>query len=99
MRSALRSIAAVILGFIVASIVMMIVESINGRFLHPALGKAAEGLKDREAIRTLLATAPVTAFLVVISSAGSLAAWPGAGSRRGWRGGLRCGTGSSWASC
>lgn len=66
MRSALRSIAAVLLGFIVASIVMMLVESINGRFLHPNLGKAAEGLKDREAIRALLATAPVTAFLMVI---------------------------------
>jgi hypothetical protein len=66
MRSALRSIAAVLLGFIVASIVMMIVESINGRVLHPGLAKAAEGLRDREAIRALLATAPVTAFLVVI---------------------------------
>ena len=31
MRSALRSIAAVVAGFIAASIVMTIVESINGR--------------------------------------------------------------------
>ncbi len=66
MRSALRSIAAIILGFIVASIVMMIVEAINGRVLHPDLAKASEGLKDREAIRALLASAPVTAFIVVI---------------------------------
>ncbi len=66
MRSALRSIAAVIAGFVTASLVMMIVESINGRMLHPELAKAAEGLKDRQAIRALLATAPVGAFLVVI---------------------------------
>jgi hypothetical protein len=66
MRSTLRTIAAVLLGFIVASIVMMIVESINGRFLHPDLAKAAEGIKDREAMRALLASAPVTAFLVVL---------------------------------
>lgn len=66
MRTVLRSIAAVILGFLVASAVMMTVEAINGRFLHPGLAKAAEGLKDREAIRALLATAPVTAFIVVI---------------------------------
>jgi len=66
MRSALRTIAAVILGFIVASIVMMILESINGRVLHPDLAKAAEGIKDRESMRALLASAPVTAFLVVL---------------------------------
>ena len=67
MRSALRSIAAVVAGFIVASIVMMIVETINGRVLHPELAKAAEGLTDPEAIRALLATAPVGVFLVVIA--------------------------------
>lgn len=66
MRSALRSIAAVVAGFIVASIVMMIVETINGRVLYPELGKAAEGVTDRETIRALLATAPLGAFLVVI---------------------------------
>jgi hypothetical protein len=66
MRSALRSIAAVFAGFIVASIVMMIVESINGRVLFPELGKAAEGVTDREQIRVLLAKAPIGALLVVI---------------------------------
>jgi hypothetical protein len=66
MRSALRSVAAVVVGFIVASIVMMIIETINGRVLYPKLGKAAEGVTDRETIRALLATAPLGAFLVVI---------------------------------
>jgi hypothetical protein len=66
MRSALRSIAAVVAGFIAASIVMMIIETINGRVLYPELAKAAEGVTDRETIRALLATAPVGAFLVVI---------------------------------
>ena len=42
MRSALRSIAAVVCGFIVASIVMMIVEAINGGVLYPELAKAAD---------------------------------------------------------
>jgi hypothetical protein len=50
----------------VASIVMMIIESINGRFLFPELGKAAEGVTDREKIRALVAGAPVGALLVVI---------------------------------
>jgi hypothetical protein len=62
----LRSIGAVVAGFLVAGVVMMIVESINGRVLHPELGKLAQGTTDREAIRELLATAPVTAFLVVL---------------------------------
>lgn len=66
MRSILRSIAAVVAGFIAASIVMTIVEAINGHVLYPELGKAAEGMTDREAIRALLATAPVGAFLIVI---------------------------------
>ncbi len=66
MRSALRSIGAVVAGFIVASLVMMIVEYLNGHFLHPDLGKAAQGMTDRKALRTLLATAPLDAFLVVI---------------------------------
>ena len=66
MRSALRSIAAVVVGFIAASIVMMIIETINGRVLYPELGNAAEGVTDREKIRAMLATAPLGAFLVVI---------------------------------
>ena len=78
MRAALRSIAAVVVGFIAASIVMMIVEAINGRVLHPELAKAAEGVRDRETIRALLATAPVGAFLVVI------AGWILGGVAGGW---------------
>ena len=66
MRSALRSIAAVVAGFIAASIVMIFIETINGRILYPELAKAADGVTDRETIRALLATAPVGAFLVVI---------------------------------
>jgi hypothetical protein len=63
----LRSVAAVVGGFVAASIVMMIVETVNGHVLHPELAKAAEGMTDREAVRALLATAPVSAFLVVIA--------------------------------
>jgi hypothetical protein len=66
MRSAFRSTAAVIVGFVVASVVMMIVETINGRVLYPELANAAEGVKDREAIRALFANAPNGALLVVI---------------------------------
>jgi hypothetical protein len=78
MRSAFRSICAVMAGFVAASIVMMIVESINGRVLHPELAKAAEGVKDRETIRALLAAAPIGAFLVVI------AGWILGGVAGGW---------------
>jgi hypothetical protein len=65
MRSTFRSIAAVVAGFVIASIVMMIIETINGRVLYPELAKAVDGVKDRETIRALLVTAPVGAFLVV----------------------------------
>jgi hypothetical protein len=70
MRSALRSIAAVVVGFVAASIVMMIVETMNGRVFFPGLGKAAEGVTDREQIRVLLAKAPLGALLVVIAGWG-----------------------------
>ena len=63
----LRSIAAVVLGFVAASPVMMIVEAINGRVLCPELAKAAEGVTDRAAIRALFAGAPTGALLVVIA--------------------------------
>jgi hypothetical protein len=78
MRSILRSVAAVIAGFIVASVVMMVIEMINGRILHPGLAKAAEGVTDREALRALLATAPAGALLVVI------AGWVLGGIAGGW---------------
>jgi hypothetical protein len=78
MRSALRSLVAVVVGFVAASIVMMIVETINGRVLYPKLGIAAQGVTDRETIRALLATAPVGAFLVVIGG------WILGGVAGGW---------------
>lgn len=79
-----RSILAVIAGFVAASTVMMVIETANGRVLYPELGKAAEGLTDREVIRALLANAPVGAFLVVLFGwvlgslvGGFLVAWIG----------------------
>jgi hypothetical protein len=66
MRSVFRSIRAVVAGFVVASVVMMTVEMINGHVLYPELGKMAEGVTDREVVRSLLATAPIGALLVVI---------------------------------
>jgi len=56
----------VIAGFVAASVVMVIVESINGHVLYPELGKAAQGVTDKEAMRALMAGAPVGAFLVVL---------------------------------
>lgn len=61
-----RGILAVIVGFVVASAVMMAVEFANGHFIYPDLGRAAEGVTDREAIRQLMATAPAGAFVVVL---------------------------------
>jgi hypothetical protein len=84
MRSVIRSILAVVAGFVAATAVMMAVEMVNGRFLHPELGKLAEGMTDREAIRSLFASAPVGAFLVVLCgwalgslAGGCVAAWIG----------------------
>lgn len=61
-----RGILAVVAGFVVASVVMMCVEFVNGHLIYPELGRAAEGLTDREAIRQVMAAAPVGAFLVVL---------------------------------
>ena len=66
MWTIVRSILAVIAGFVAASAVMMLIETVNGRVLYPALGKQAEGVTDREAIRAVMANAPVGAFLVVL---------------------------------
>jgi hypothetical protein len=83
-KSIVRSILAVVLGFIAASIVMLIVESINGHVLYPEMGKLAEGVTDREQIRAIMASAPVGAFLVVIlgwvlgsATGGFVATWLG----------------------
>ncbi len=79
-----RSILAVVAGFVVASVLMMVVETINGRFLYPQLGKLAEGATDKEALRSIFAGAPVGALLVVIFGwvlgshvGGYVAAWIG----------------------
>ena len=63
-----RSILAVIAGFVAATAVMMVIETVNGRVLYPELGKLAEGMTDREAIRALLA--PPSARSWWFSSAG-----------------------------
>ena len=67
MRQVLRSVVAVLAGFIVASVVMMAVEFANGHLFHPDLARAAEGVTDRESLRALLEQAPVTALLVVVA--------------------------------
>ena len=84
MASVIRSILAVVAGLVLAMVVMMAFESLNGRVLYPDLGRQAAGLTDREAIRALFAAAPVGAFLVVIAgwavgsfAGGWLAAWIG----------------------
>ena len=84
MWKVVRSILAVIAGFVAASAVMMVIGSINGRVLYPELGRLAEGMTDREAIRAIMANAPVGAFLVVLLGwvlgslvGGFLAAWIG----------------------
>jgi hypothetical protein len=84
MQKVVRSVLAVIVGFVAACAVMMLIESINGHVLYPELGKAAAGVTDREAIRTLMAGAPVGAFVVVLFGwvlgslvGGFLAAWIG----------------------
>ncbi|MBI3130820.1 MAG: hypothetical protein HYZ13_05640 [Acidobacteria bacterium] len=65
--SVLRRILGVILGFVVASAVMMLIEFTNGHLFYPELGRAAQGMKDPAQIATLMARAPVGALLVVIA--------------------------------
>jgi len=66
MRSLFRSILAVVAGFFMASVVMTVIEAVNGRVLYPGLAKAAEGVTDREALRSLFAGAPVGSLFVVV---------------------------------
>ena len=84
MGKLVRSIGAVIAGFVAASAVMMAIEWLNGHVLYPELGKLAAAMTDREAIRALMASAPVGAFLVVLLGwalgsllGGFVAAWIG----------------------
>jgi hypothetical protein len=67
MRNALRTLLALIVAFIAATALIMLVETANGRLLYPELGKAAEGVTDREVVSQLLATAPIGAFVVVLA--------------------------------
>jgi len=62
----IRSVLAVIAGFVAASAVMMVVETANGRLLYPELGKRAEGVTDIQEIKAILASAPTGALVVVI---------------------------------
>ena len=67
MSPILRSIAGVVIGFVVATIIMMVVETVNGKVLYPELGKSAQGVTDREEIKKIMATAPTGAFIVVLA--------------------------------
>jgi hypothetical protein len=66
-RNPLRTLLALVVAFVVATAVIMLVETANGRIIYPELGKAAEGVTDREVVRQLLAAAPIGAFLVVLT--------------------------------
>lgn len=84
MWKVVRSVLAVIAGFVAASLVMILIETINGRVLYPELGKVAEGMTDQEALRAVMASAPVGALMVVLVGwvlgsllGGFLAAWIG----------------------
>ncbi len=66
MWGVIRSILAVIAGFVAASVIMMIVETANGKLLYPELGKRAEGVTDRQEITAIMASAPVGALVVVL---------------------------------
>ena len=67
MRNTLRTLLALVAGFVVATALIMLVETANGRIIYPELGKAAEGVTDREVLRQLLAAAPTGAFAVVLA--------------------------------
>ena len=66
MRSVLRSIGAVLVGFVAASAVMMLVEFANGHLLYPDLGRAAAGVRDQHEMAELMAKAPAGAMVVVL---------------------------------
>jgi hypothetical protein len=66
MGRVIRSVLAVIAGFVAASVIMMIVETTNVKLLYPELGKRAEGVTDRDEIKAIMASAPVGALVVVL---------------------------------
>jgi hypothetical protein len=70
--------------FVVARAIIMGVEWVNGLFLYPGPARVAKGMTDREALKALLANAPVGALLVVALgwmlrslAGGCVAAWIG----------------------
>ncbi|HJW33987.1 MAG TPA: hypothetical protein VJ505_11525 [Holophagaceae bacterium] len=65
--SVLRRVSGVILGFVVASAVMMVVEFTNGHLFYPDLGQAAKAVKDAAQMKALMAQVPVGALLVVMT--------------------------------
>ena len=66
MNSTVRGILAVVVGFVLACVVMLIVEGINGHVIYPGLGEQAKGVTDPEKIRAIMAAAPTGAFVVVL---------------------------------
>lgn len=78
----MRRVLSVLVGFVVTSVIMMAIESLNGQVLYPELGEAAKKVTDRETLRKLMASAPIGAMLVVIGAwvigafaGGATAAW------------------------
>jgi hypothetical protein len=63
----LRTVLAIVAAFFVATAVIMLIETANGRLIYSELGKAAEGVTDREVVRHVLAAAPLGAFAVVLA--------------------------------
>lgn len=71
MKAVVRRFVSVVVGFLVASFLMMLIEMLNGHVLYPELGNAAKALSESgssnpEAIRALMASAPAGALLVVL---------------------------------
>jgi len=62
----LRGFLAVLAGFVVAFLVIWLVEAINGHVLYPDLAKQAQGVTNIEDMRTLMAGAPPGSLLVVL---------------------------------
>lgn len=66
MHAFFKGLAGVLAGFVAASAVMMAVEYTNGHVLYPEFGKAAEGIRDAQAMQALMAQVPAGMMLVVL---------------------------------
>ncbi|HJV23602.1 MAG TPA: hypothetical protein VJ570_12940 [Holophagaceae bacterium] len=64
--SILRRIFGVILGFVVASAVMLLVEFTNGHLFYPEVGAAAKLVTTAAQMKALMAQVPVGSLAVVI---------------------------------